>query len=394
MLTLLAASVVAKYDQQTKIILQAFDWDSIGNRPSHMQHLTTQVNTWQQAGFTGVWLPPQAQSADPQGYLPGEWYQNVADQSLRQLLVQLSNSNIMPIADVVVNHRCGSTVDPCTGSYTSFQNPPMGNWAITSNDKVCNGNSLNCKPGCGCGSADTGENNCYAPDLDHTNPKVQNLVVDYLNWLKSLGFAGFRFDEAKGYSGTHVFDYISSTLPLFNVGEYYDGDITKVKQWINETRGIGGAFDFPLYFPLKRSVASNNYLEMKGAGLISWNSSLSTTFIDNHDTARNSPFGDDQATTLGNVFLLTHPGVPCIFWKHWMNLNTKNSITQLISLRVKAGITGNSAFSVDRAESGLYSAYITGSKYRIAVKLGSANWTPLGNYTIALNGVNWQVWID
>ncbi|KAJ3312066.1 Alpha-1,4-glucan:maltose-1-phosphate maltosyltransferase [Boothiomyces sp. JEL0838] len=387
------ASAMAKYDQHTKILLQAFDWDSISNRPSHMQYLTTQVTVWQQAGFTGVWLPPQAQSADPQGYLPSEWYQNIADQSLRQLLNGLSNSNIMPIADVVVNHRCGSSIDPCTGTYTSYQNPPMGNWAITSNDNLCNSNNLNCKSGCGCGKVDTGENNCYAPDLDHSNIKVQGLVIDYLKWLQSLGFAGFRFDEAKGYSGSFVFTFINSTNPLFRVGEYYDGDITKVLRWINETRGTSGAFDFPLYFPLKRSVNSNNYLEMRDVGLISWNSTQATTFVDNHDTARNSPFGDDSATILGNVFILTHPGIPCVFWKHWMNLNIRNTITQLMSIRVKAGVTEGSTYSILRAESGLYVAYISGSNYQLAVKLGSASWKPQSNFTFTSSGLNWQVWL-
>ena len=63
-----------------------------------------------------------------------------------------------------------------THDYTAFKNPDLGDDAVVSNDKKCDGGVF-CEDGCGCGAADTGDNFCGAPDLDHTSQKV--CVCDY-----------------------------------------------------------------------------------------------------------------------------------------------------------------------------------------------------------------------
>lgn len=92
----------------------------------------------------------------------------------------------------------------------------MGNWAIVADDYKCNSGDRFCPGDCGCGNFDTGDNFCPSPDLDHTNDGVRNarsvarpaaepvsgqvrrLVKEYLHWLKSVGFKGWRFDMAIG----------------------------------------------------------------------------------------------------------------------------------------------------------------------------------------------------
>ncbi|RYY86506.1 hypothetical protein EON63_05650 [archaeon] len=49
---------------------------------------------------------------------------------------------------------------------------------------------------------------------------MQSLVKDYLSFLKSTGFKGFRFDMVKGYSASYIGSYVSASAPVFSVGRW------------------------------------------------------------------------------------------------------------------------------------------------------------------------------
>ena len=119
------------------------------------------------------------------------------------------------------------------------------------------------------------------------------------------------------------------------------------------------------------------------------------TFLDNHDTAGdlNDRFGSDKHLAQGYAFLLTHPGVPCVFWNDWAGPN-RGVIATLAALRASAGVTRDSLWDVLHAGPGLYSAIIGG---RLAVKLGSKEWSPnMGRarrvWERAASGDGWAVW--
>jgi alpha-amylase len=58
--------------------------------------------------------------------------------------------------------------------------------------------------GGGQGKHDTGETYSAAPDLDHTNKRVEDELTDWMNWLRAeVGFDGWRFDYAKGYGAQY-----------------------------------------------------------------------------------------------------------------------------------------------------------------------------------------------
>ena len=118
--------------------------------------------------------------------MPQHWHQLVGEADLRILLKAASDAGIAPIADVVVNHRTAPNLsgDGCLDppDWVGFEDPQMGPWAITSDDFKCEGGSKYCN--CDCGQADTGVNFCGAPDLDHSSLKVQDLVLEYLAFLK------------------------------------------------------------------------------------------------------------------------------------------------------------------------------------------------------------------
>jgi alpha-amylase len=211
----------------TWIILQGFDWSSLSNRGQLYTKISSSASSIAAAKFDAVWFPPPSQSVDLQGYLPQQWYVLESESNLKAAISSVKGSGLQAIGDVVVNHRTAPTVDSCTGKYTVFKNPDMGNWAVTKDDENCKDKST-----CGCGNYDTGDVVTYAPDLDHTNSQVQSLVKDYLTFLKSVGFSSWRFDMVKGYSASYVGSYITSSSPVFSVGEYWDSSTTAVGSFL------------------------------------------------------------------------------------------------------------------------------------------------------------------
>lgn len=369
------------------VLLQGFDWAAISDRGSLYSKVTGDAANIASAGINGVWLPPPSQSVDSQGYLPQQWYQLVASTNLASCISALSSRGIAPIADVVINHRTAPSVDSCTGKYTAFKNPDMGNWAVTKDDENCASNQ-----GC-CGSYDTGDVVPYAPDLDHTNAQVQSLSKDYLNFLKSHGFTGFRFDMVKGYSASYVGSYISSANPIFSVGEYWDSSVSKVVNWISGTGSKSQAFDFPLRYTLQSAIRNNNYGGMGWAlpGVIGQNPSHAVTFIDNHDTSRDDRFGSNDQITMGYAYILTHPGTPCVFWTDWNIASIQSAVKAIISARRKANISSTSSINIVSYSSGLYVAYVNGV---LAVKLGTNSWSPSDStFKLYTSGNNYAIWI-
>lgn len=372
------------------VLLQGFDWEALSNRQSSYSAVANQAGSLKSAGFTGVWIAPGAQSVDKQGYMPQEWYQLEGSVAQKSAVKKIRGAGMMAIADIVVNHRTAPKKDSCTGEYIAFANPAMDDSAVVSNDRKDDGGTF-CHGDCGCGNGDTGDNFVPAPDLDHTNPKVQSLVKAYVKFLKGVGYNGLRWDMVKGYGASYVGQYLGSDGVQFSVGEYFDGDTGKIMNWIRGTQGRSQAFDFPLRYTIKDSINKNDFGALGNRpGVAGNDASHAVTFVDNHDTARDQRFGNSDAIGMGYAFILSHPGTPCVFWGDW-NGSHKDAIKKLISARKQAGVNSGSSWSVERNEYGLYAAYI-GPK--LAMKLGTHDWQPSdSNYKLATSGNNYAVWV-
>jgi alpha-amylase len=371
------------------ILLQAFDWAALSNRGSLYSTINSQASSFSSAGFNAIWFPPPSISADKEGYLPGEWYKLESETNQLNAIKTVNSKGMVSLADVVVNHRTAAYVDSCTGKYTSFINPTMGNWAVTKDDENCGSKASTCS----CGNYDTGDIVSYAPDLDHTNSNVQSLVKDYLNFLKGKGYGGWRFDLVKGYSASYVGSYISSSSPSFSVGEYWDSSINKVTSWIQGTGSKSTAFDFPLRYTLQSAIRNNNYGSMGPyvPGVIGQDPNHAVTFLDNHDTARDDRFGSTDQLILGYAYLMTHSGIPCVFWDDWNTSAIQSAVKVMMSLRHSAGITSTPSVYVEKSQSGLYAAYINS---KVAVKLGTNSWSPSDtSYKLYTSGNNYAIWL-
>ena len=85
------------------------------------------------------------------------------------------------------------------------------------------------------------------------------------------------------------------------------------------------------------------------------------------------------------------PGVPCVFWPHWVTY--KEELKKMINARYKTGVHSESSVS-DEAGNGYYKATITGTNGSIRLLVGpnsGYNTTPQG-YTLAVKGNGYGVY--
>ena len=389
------------------IMLQAFSWDvhnqaSVTAEGGLYNFLNNRAGSYAVAGITVLWMPPPSKSSGGVGYIPTELHnfsQTVygTESQLTTLLTNLNSSSpkIHAMADVVVNHRGGST------NWTDFTNPTWDCKSITSTDEANTGVITGVKP---CGTADTGDDFNGARDLDHRDIQVQNGVKEYLTRLKALGFDSWRWDMVKGFSASYVGTYNTDSAPHGSVGEYWDGNTTNVKNWVDGTSKKSTAFDFPLYYNLS-SALLGNYTKLAGTpGLSSQTGykDLAVTFIDNHDTFVKTEWIAEANVMKGYAYILTHPGIPCVFFSHYYGgtftkddvtrtyTSHENEINVLMAVRKANAINALSTVSIQTATTAEYLAIIDG---KVAVRLGNTTTLPTGTGWIEnASGTGYKVW--
>ena len=255
---------------------------------------------------------------------------------------------------------------------------------------------------CGRGNPDTGEPNNAARDLDHENSSVRQEIEKWQAFLENeIGFAGWRYDQVKGYGGRFVGVYNDASRPYLSVGEYLDGDRQKVVDWIDATGGKSMAFDFPTRFNLLRALAETNFgvlksVDGKPTGVIGWWPEMGMTFVENHDfeEVRHGQYGDPfprDKVLQAYAYILTHPGVPCVFWRHFFDSGDaqKQKLITLIGIRRRNGINSRSVVDIRAADAGRYAAVIDD---RVAMKIGPGDWSPGAGWHLASDGEGFALW--
>lgn len=389
----------AQQDGSTAILLQGFHWDSSEYDYGWYNTMALNVSAIAALGVTHVWFPPPSDSTSDNGYLPRRL--NVLDShygtesELKTTVAALKAVGINSVADVVINHRVG------TSGWGDFTDPAWGTDAVTSDDEW----------GAGTGAADTGEGYASGRDLDHTNATVQAGVVSWIQnrLFGDIGFTGIRYDYAKGYAPYYAGLYARQTQPDFCVGELWedldysnvDANRQKLMDYIDDNGGVCGAFDFTTKGLLNKALADNAYGVLANgsapAGGIGWWPAKMVTFVDNHDTgpAESCDAGQNLwpvpcgSVMQGYAYILTHPGVPTLFWPHLFDWGLYDPIKTLVDIRHSQNITSTSTVSVQAAEDGLYAAIIDA---RTAMKIGPDSWSPGDGWSLATSGENYAVW--
>jgi alpha-amylase len=388
---------------RTDVMLQGFHWES------------HEINLWNmlksKAGeindhFDIVYIPPPSRALSDEGYLPLNLYDyesgygdqnNGATGQFKDMLSEMRSKGVKVVADIVVNHNLNVGYD-----------------FLTNNDG-------------GYGGWDDGANYGAAPDMAHVNSNVRNYVKGWLSSLRNLngagnGIDGWRWDFVKGFHASHIANYNNHTNPYISIMEYWpegDWDRYTLRDKVEEADNRSMIFDFELKKRINSAFWSsgNFYGSALGDanraygsdGLIGIRSDAAVTFVDNHDTGI-APWGQNHgnwhtpAPCSGNIYkwsgydkwkssnghlistyasyalILTHPGIPCVFWSDWYDRDSdmKYVIEELIRIRKANNVHRTSRHYVARAENGLYAAYIGDEgNEQVAIKIGKQGW---GNY--------------
>lgn len=388
--------------QSEDVMLQAFYWDSYDD--SKWSNLLLQTNELAN-NFDLVWLPPSGNAQNGgMGYMP-IWYfdQNSAFGSqtdLIKLVSELKSKATRTVADVVVNHRNGKSnwTDFPEETYNGLTYTPNSSW-ICSNDEVQYQTSQ-VKP---TGALDTGDNFEGCRDLDHTNTAVQNNIKAYLHFLKNvIGYDGWRYDMTKGFTGSYVADYNDYVNAHMSVGEFYDGNYDLCWNWIKAANYKSMTFDFPLKFQINAAMSTGDMTKLvwtadgvnQPAGLIHHTQSrkYAVTFVDNHDTGRETSSKVSNNILGANAFILSSPGIPTVWLRHW--LDNKSEISKMIAARKAAGIHSESSVTVNSATASLYVATSYGKNGNVIVKLGSVTYTPPAGYNLVSSGAAYAMYTN
>ena len=436
-----------------RVMLQGFYWES--HRHGHpgkpgaigstkwYEIVKNQAGAIKDARFDLIWLPPPSFAGDySAGYNPKEYFKldnSYGDQAAhRAALVALLGAGVEPVADIVINHRDGST------RWADFKNPDWGTWAITRDDNAFTDRASEVfnTPISKRGAPEekpipyaqhTGTTYEYGSfrDIDHTNPQVRRDLIRYLLQLKSMGYRGWRYDMAHGYHARWIAVYNRASQPTFSVGEYDWDKQGEQRGWAWHTatnpdhlETASSVFDFSTQFGLKDQIKASNYTALYGYGLgiglvgdntdgLPWKN-RAVTFVENHDTGyRTNEDGtpQNQQDSLANGWqveqgyaqILTHPGVPTVYWKHYFDWgpDLQNKIRALINARKVAGVhAGSTLYLQSNAQAnGVYAARVVGNNGDLYVRIGGddSKWQPSASgyqhYRDYAHGDGWKVWV-
>lgn len=350
------------------------------------------------AGFDLIWFPPVSNGS----YYPNQWYNLDSQWGKKEQLFRAVNAmhsaGVKVVADIILNHRNG------TRDWADFTNPDWPTTAIVRNDEWQGPKSPN---------DDEGQGDFGCRDLDHQQSYVQDDAKIFLRWMKNtVGFDGWRYDMVKGYSPYYVRMYNEASSPVFSVGEFYDTDRQRLADWVDGTDYSSGkenastVFDFTTRYNLVGAVESERYgvLNDNGrpSGFIGWWPAKSVTFVENHDTSPrdvdflpNAPQEYRTQRLLGYAYILTHPGIPSVFWPHFFDWGAdyRARLQALINIRKSAGITSTSRVGILQATNELYAAVIDGTDKRVVLKIGrNWGWNPGEGWNMEASGERYAVW--
>ena len=413
------------------VMLQAFYYDSYRDgAPGDVKINGKQLgNTkWNvlldQSGEIGtyfdlVWLPPSGKSEGGTGYHQTVYSNQNSDWGSQKELIEFINRmhavNTKVVADIVINHAGGKSwcefFPQNFGEYGTFE--PDASWIAQSDEVNFNPEAGDCK-GKATGPEDGGynmqDNYASARDWAHAKPEVQEMMKAYLKWMKNvIGFDGWRYDYAQGFKGHYINMYNSASENYFSVVEFWNGDMNNIKSYLNDVNWNTLAFDFSTKYSAIQGIADGDYTKCMGSGLLGAGlSKYAVTFVDSHDTYFGCQGGRDNNDEIGgcgksmedynkdrvlgaNAFILSMPGVPCVFYPHWVKY--KDAIGKMVLARKAAGVHSESKVS-DEAGNGYYKSTITGKHGSIRLLLGpnsGYNTTPAG-YTLAYKGGNFAMY--
>lgn len=361
-------------------LMQYFEW-YLPADAKHWQRLKEDIGTLKQLGVNKVWLPPafKGTSSEDVGYGVydlfdlGEFDQKgtvptkygTKDDYL-SAIEALNEAGIMPIADVVLNHKANgddkerfkvlkmnptNRQEPLSEPYdieawTHFHFPGRQkqyddfgwHWYHFSGmdyDALHEETGLYMVMGENKGWADQStvdeENGNYDylmfNDVDFRHPEVVEQLKKWVKWfLETSRVGGFRLDAVKHIDSDFMsgfIRYIRENLKddLYVFGEYWKDDTEENTDYLSAIDLQFDLVDVVLhmnFYQASKEGSSFDLSNILAGSLMETNPDFAVTFVDNHDSQR----GQSLESTVADWFkplaysliMLRQEGTPCLFY--------------------------------------------------------------------------------
>jgi alpha-amylase len=351
----LPAQAVLSNASKAHVMMQGFYWDvPIG---SWYDNLTSKAaglrNMRDGQGIDRIWFPSPAKAdsgINSMGYDPYDYY-DLGDYSqkgttavrfgthaqLKTAIKTYHDLGVMVLADIIANHRGGGALEtnPNTGTstYTNFTGVASGKCTWTY--QQFNPNSFEFSDDMNfSGFADVS----LSIDTPDQVGWPRRDLIDWMVWLTdpaNAGFDGWRLDLAQGYRPSWIRDLRQQTGNTFAVMEKWDGNTRNLTQNVVYSGGTH-TFDFAAFYTMRNicvSSGSANLADLVNPDKVyaAKDSAHAVTFVENHDTAKDSNATYSTNKMLSYAFILTYEGYPCLFWKDYFDFGLKDL----------GGLTGN-----------------------------------------------------
>ena len=383
-------------NQCTDVMMQAFFNDSYKNDAPGVSEVgntrwTTLTDQAEEIGhyIDLIWLPPSA-NGEGMGYHPKNYSNQNSEwgtrAELEALISALHNAGSKVIADIVINH-CQSSEGWC--GFPEFDFGEYGKFHPDAS-YICKNDEVNMNPAAGecygaaTGNYDDGENWDGARDWAHDMPKVQDMFKAYLKWMKNvMHYDGWRYDKGDGFNNWHHDNYNKASGPYIAFMECYSGTDEIQGRIAGANHNLMG-LDFDTKWHVFNSFAGWDYSRYRGDGMLGRNDGRhAVEFIDSHDwflrSDNENEFGGRGNSLTecmkcrllqANAFLLSMPGIPCIFYPHWAKY--KGFIKPMIEARKWAGVHSESEVKDEYVSAGGtgYQATIVGKYGYLILCLG------------------------
>lgn len=376
------------------VMMQYFEWN-LPNDGNLWKCLKQDAAHLHETGITAVWIPPayKALKQADEGYGTydlydlGEFEQKGTIRTkygtraeLEEMISELHKYQINVYLDAVMNHKAGADytekfmarkVNPeqreeqLTAPYeiegwTGFNFPGRGNrysdfkwhWYHFSGvdcDKITGEKGVFQIIGDGktWNEGVDNENGNYDflmfADLDFDHPEVVKEMKKWGIWVtEEFKFDGMRLDAIKHINDKFIEHFLEAIrkkqgAKFYAVGEYWKNDKDSLDQYLSQVRYKADLFDVPLhyhFFEASQKGKDYDLQQLLPDTLLSDHPDLAVTFVDNHDSQKNSSLESQVKDWFKPIayglILLMKEGYPCIFYGDYYGVKGKASPHQLI----------------------------------------------------------------
>lgn len=178
-------------------------------------------------------------------------------------------------------------------------------------------------------------------DLDH--PDVIQELKNWGIWVsQELNLDGMRLDAIKHMNDRFIKEFLEAVRAkrggqFYAVGEYWKNDKTSLDEYLSHVDYEVDLFDVPLHYNIYQASQQGKEFDMRELlkdTLVLDHPSLAVTFIDNHDSQKNSSLESQVKNWFKplayGLILLMKDGYPCIFYGDYYGVKGVASPHRLI----------------------------------------------------------------